>query len=263
MTEPWKEIILKDNKRFKIIVGIVLILSSFFMYALHVLIFKDLHHVLVFGFEDLAFIPIEVLVVTLLIEEFMKRREKAHLLEKLNMLIGVFYTRLGLKLLGCFVKEDLNKDNISDKMLFTPHWKDSDFDRLMEETKSFKYNLQFDGKSLAALKESLNKHEDFLTGLLQNPSLLEHESFTELLSALFHLQEEMGFRQDITSLKEYEIKHLNIDLQRVYKLLTYEYVAYMKYIKKEYPYMFVTAVIHNPYDKRSSEEIEEKIMKDY
>lgn len=254
---------MNENQKWKFKIGAMLIISSVLIYALHLLVFNDLHHILVFGLEDLAFIPIEVFIVTLVIEGVLKRREKTKLLEKLNMLIGLFYTRMGLKLLTCFVDNDPNKGKVNKQMLFSPSWTDQDFYQLMKRINGYSCGVEFDAKSLGRLKDYLHEHREFLTGMLQNPNLMEHETFTELLSAIFHLQEELDFREDISHLKDYEIKHLNIDLVRVYKLLTFEYIAYMKYVKNEYPYMFVTAMIHNPYDPRTSEEIEEEIMKNY
>jgi hypothetical protein len=35
---------------------------------------------------------------------------------------------------------------------------------------------------------------DFLVALMENPNLLEHESFTDLLWAVFHLVEELAVR---------------------------------------------------------------------
>lgn len=250
------------HKKWQIRIGIGLIISSLLIYTVHYLVFKDLHHILVFGLEDIAFIPIEVLLVTLVIEGFLQRREKARLLEKLNMLIGLFYTRMGLKVLIDFVENDDHKELIQKDMMISPDWTDRDFTKLMDKLKQYEYKISFTPKSLACLKAYLHDNRDFLTGMLQNQNLLEHETFTELLSAIFHLQDELEYRVDVEKLKDYELMHMGIDLERVYRLLTIEWVAYMKYIKEEYPYMFVTALIHNPYDPRSANEIEKELLKD-
>lgn len=249
------------NTKWKLKVGIVLVLLSLGLYGAHFLLFRDMEHILVYGFGDIAFVPLEVLLVSLVIEGFLEKREKRKILEKLNMLIGVFYTRMGLKLLQKFVENDHNKAQIAKELIITSAWTDKDFKNATQQLERYKPELKVKVEGLIFLKKFLNKHIDFLTGMLQNPNVMEHETFTELLSAVFHLNDELNYREDLEELKQYEVDHFNIDLQRVYKLLTVEWIAYMKYIKVEYPYMFLTAMVHNPYEVRDPEEIEEKLMK--
>jgi len=42
--------------------------------------------------------------------------------------------------------------------------------------------------------------------LLENPVLLEHESFTELLRSVFHLSEELEQRDDFGKLPRYRLE---------------------------------------------------------
>ena len=48
--------------------------------------------------------------------------------------------------------------------------------------------------NLDELKLFLISKRNFLLMLLENPNLLEHDAFTDLLRAVFHLTEELGFR---------------------------------------------------------------------
>lgn len=59
----------------------------------------------------------------------------------------------------------------------------------------------------------------FLLGLLTNQNLLEHEEFTDLLWATFHLLEELTYRHDFSRLPKSDLDHLVGDLNRVYALL--------------------------------------------
>jgi hypothetical protein len=43
--------------------------------------------------------------------------------------------------------------------------------------------------------------------------------------------------------------HLNGDMVRSYRLITIEWVNYMKYLKNNYPYLFSLAMRRNPFDK--------------
>ncbi len=56
----------------------------------------------------------------------------------------------------------------------------------------------------------------FLLRLLENPNILEHESFTELLWATFHMTEELEVRNSLSNIAVPDTKHLLGDLKRVY-----------------------------------------------
>jgi len=93
-----------------------------------------------------------------------------------------------------------------------------------------------------------------LLRLLENPNLLEHETFTDLLQAVFHLTEELTHREDVKQASDKDLEHLAGDIKRVYSLLVYEWVAYMEHLKAEYPYLFSLAMRTNPFDQDASPE---------
>jgi hypothetical protein len=108
---------------------------------------------------------------------------------------------------------------------------------------------------LAKLKVILLARRGFLLGLLENQNLLEHETFTDLLWAVFHLMEELDLRKDVGSLAHPDREHIAGDIKRAYVILIVEWLAYMKHLKKEYPYLFSLAVRTNPFDPGVSVEV--------
>ncbi len=62
--------------------GISLIVLSVVIYVIHYAIFRDAHHIFVFLIGHLAFLPIEVLLVTLVIHRLLNEREKRSRLEQ-------------------------------------------------------------------------------------------------------------------------------------------------------------------------------------
>ncbi|MDI6799525.1 MAG: PQQ-dependent sugar dehydrogenase [Actinomycetota bacterium] len=58
------------------------------MYLLYFSIFQDSYHIAIYLLGDIAFIPLEVLLVTLVVNELLSHREKVARLDKLNMVIG-------------------------------------------------------------------------------------------------------------------------------------------------------------------------------
>jgi hypothetical protein len=76
----------------RIWIGIFLIVLSAVVYFIHFLVFRDAHHIFVYLVGDIGFVFIEVLLVTLIIDQLLHQREKRSLLHKLNMIIGVFFS---------------------------------------------------------------------------------------------------------------------------------------------------------------------------
>lgn len=76
--------------KWQIILGVSLITLSAIFYLIHYFIFRDAHHIFIYLLGDIAFVFIEVLLVTMIIHEVLAMREKRLLLEKLNIVIGSF-----------------------------------------------------------------------------------------------------------------------------------------------------------------------------
>ena len=81
-----------------ILLGLSLIVLSIILYLIHYAIFRDTHHIFIYMIGDIAFVPIEILLVTLIIHRLLNEREKRARLEKLNMVIGTFFSAVGTKL---------------------------------------------------------------------------------------------------------------------------------------------------------------------
>jgi len=73
-----------DMKRFRwqILLGLCFIVLSTILYLIHYTIFRDSHHIFLYLIGDIAFLPIEVLLVTLIIDQLLSAREKRALLKK-------------------------------------------------------------------------------------------------------------------------------------------------------------------------------------
>jgi len=232
-----------------------LIALSASIYLLHFSIFRDAHHIFLYLIGDIAFLPIQVLLVTLIIEKLLNEREKRQMLKKLNMVIGVFFSEVGTSLLKSFSDFSPHSESIRKDLMVTNDWSNRSFSAMSKRLKSHDYRIEIQKGSLEELKRFLLEKRGFLLTLLENPNLLEHESFTELLWAVFHLTEELSFRPRLTQLTDPDYQHLTGDTKRVYVLLVAEWLAYMKHLKDNYPYLFSLAVRTNPFDPAASAEI--------
>jgi hypothetical protein len=214
----------------------------------------DPHHIFIYGLGDLAFLPVEVLLVTIIIHRLLSKREKRIRLEKLNMVIGAFFSEVGTKLLAYLSDLDPKLDEIRKGLIVTDDWSPQEFDSCCKRFKDYEYEIDAQEVNLENLKTFLVGERDFLLRLLENPNLLEHETFTDLLQAVFHLTEELTHREDVKQVSDKDLEHIAGDIKRVYSSLVYEWVAYMEHLKAEYPYLFSLAMRTNPFDQDASPE---------
>jgi hypothetical protein len=234
--------------------GILLVILSAIFYTIQYLIFQDSHAVTFYIGIDLAFLPIEVLVVVLVIETAISEREKSILLEKLNMVIGAFFSEVGTSLLVDLTQLDPKIGKMRETLQVRANWSENDFLKAKENIKDYNYHLDIDGGNqdsvdfLEETKRFLVEKRKFLLTLLENPNLLEHETFTELLYAVFHLMEELEHRPDLKQLPRADYLHLANDTTRVYGLLIQEWLHYMEHLLKYYPYLFSLAMRLNPFN---------------
>jgi len=229
-----------------------LIIMSLLLYLLHYAIFRDPHHIYIYMLGDIAFIPIEVLLVAVIVHQLLSNREKRVRLEKMNMVIGAFFSELGTTMLTFFSDYDPNLDHIRRNLIVTNDWSKEEFSRVSKLLKNYGCEIDIEKADLVYIRGFLAQKRDFLLRLLENPILLEHESFTQLLQAVFHLTDELENREELKQLPDSDRKHIAGDIKRAYALLIVEWLSYMKYARDNYPYLFSLAMRTNPFDQSAS-----------
>jgi len=229
-----------------------LVLLSVLLYAAHFAFFKDLDRMLDWAMGSIAFLPVQVLLVTLFMEKLLEQRERSAIIEKLNMVVGAFFDELGNVLLRATRSYDSNADELSRVLQVGDTWTDSAFRNGHRALDRHRYSFSVDPGEWEGIKQMLLARRDFLLRLIENPNLLEHESFTELIRAVFHLTDELSFREDTRALPREDREHLCKDLLRVYEGLCHHWLDYMKHLKHNYPYLFSLAVRTNPFDQKAS-----------
>jgi len=180
-------------------------------------------------------------------DHLLSRREQRERMEKLNMVIGVFFSEAGTRLLRMCAHMDTNLPQVRERLPKESEWTDR---RFMERAKHFSahsFRVEVDGESLAAIKIFLAEKSPLLVRLLENPNLLEHETFTDLLWAVLHIKEELEFRFDLDVVSEADLQHLRGDLERAYRLLARQWLDYMRHLCANYPYLFKVAAHRNPF----------------
>jgi voltage-gated potassium channel len=191
-------------------------------------------------------------VIANLTEMMLAKREIEGLMKKLNMVIGVFYSEVGLNLIKLFAQSDREVEKIRSDLLVSANWTDRQFKSAIDDLKKYDFSVEMELIDLGILKDFICDKRDFLVRLLENPILLEHQSFTDLLLAVFHFMEELAYRDDVKTIPESDRNHLENDIKRAYQLLTNEWLDYMRYLKASYPFLFHLAMRTNPFDRSAS-----------
>lgn len=235
--------------------GASLVASSVVIYYVQNLIFGKPEDTFFYMFQDLAFVPVQVLLVTLILNQLFKRREQLALQKKLNMVIGVFFSEVGSYLLKSFSEFDMKDGEIHSALKMTAGWTGRDFKGALDRVRAHEFAIDSNKGDLHALKGFLSDRKAFLLGLLGNPNLLEHESFTELLWAVFHLTEELSRRQSLGALPDTDHAHISGDIKRAYTLLLSEWLAYNSHLKDDYPFMYSFVVRTNPFNPDAEVEV--------
>jgi hypothetical protein len=227
--------------RFYIFVAAICAAISALLYYIHFLIFQDAHHIYIYLLGDIAYLPIEVFLVVVVIERVLTRREKQSVLYKLNMAIGAFFSEIGNYLLADLIKYFRNRDEISHNLNVNAGWTPKHFKR----ADAFAYHLKIDVDikkvDLEGLKKFFSQKRSYLLTLLENPNLLEHDRFTDLLWATTHLDEELEARPSLRDLPQADLDHL-----------ASEWLDYIQHLKVAYPFLYSLVLRTHPFQEKPS-----------
>ncbi len=243
------------TKRFIVLIGALAVSASVILYLLHFVIFRDAHHILIYLLGDLAFMPLEVYLVVIVIERLLAQQERKALHSKLNMVIGAFFMAVGNRLLADLLTNFREQENLYKTFAVSTQWQRNDYKLARALALKIKLKVEFNLIDLEALKGFLCDQRPFLLSLMENPNLLEREAFSELLWAITHLAEELEARKSLKSLSETDLKHLEGDINRFYDRLVFEWLNYAEHLQTHYPYFFSLLVRTHPFQHAPTPEV--------
>jgi hypothetical protein len=204
---------------------------------------------------DVAFLFLQVAIVTLVLDRLLRNRERQATKHKLNMVIGAFFSELGTGLLGRLAIADLALEEVRVDLIPTQEWTTADYTRAKAALAAHHPHIDITACDLYELKGILEEEKRFVLGLLGNQALLEHEEFSELLWAITHLAEELAVRDSLDDIPTPDRIHITGDVKRVYTLLVHEWLEYVRHLQLQYPYLFSLAVRTNPLDPQAKAEV--------
>jgi hypothetical protein len=228
--------------------AIILVGLSAAVYGIHYVIFKDARSIFFYLIMDIAFLFLNVLIVALIINRLLEYRAKQVILNHLNMAIGTFFSEIGMDVIKLCITFDQKTDDIREKLAHPNAWKEPDYSKIKMNIIKHVSGIDSTKGDLEELKRQLICKRPFLLSLLQNQNLLEHESFTDMLWATFHVTDELANRKSTSNLSETDYKHLSGDITRMYQLVLICWIDYLKHLARDYPYLYSLAIRTNPFD---------------
>jgi len=191
-------------------------------------------------------------IVACITEIFLKRREESFRREKLNMVVGLFFSELGTGLLRQFTQLDPEIGILQQMLKVSNKWTKEDFRKTSKTINKHRFTIDSRQGDLLAMREYLQNRANCLLRMLENPILQERGNFPDLLRAIFHLRDELLNRVILSELPDTDRQHLEGDIVRIYKLLVVEWLAYMCYLKDNYGYLLSLAMRINPFDPNAN-----------
>ena len=168
------------------------------------------------------------------------------------MVVCAFFSELGNRLLQDLFQHFDNRSEIATHLNITASWTKKDFQKAVAFADHFKVEVDCRNIDLGELRAFLAQKREFLLTLLENPSLLEHDRFTDLLWAVTHLDEELEARPSLTGLPDKDLEHLAGDIRRMYDNLASEWLDYVQHLKSKYPFLFSLVLRTHPFQEQQS-----------
>lgn len=228
-----------------ILVSLLVILAAT-IYFIQFLIFRKQEDTFFYLLQDLAFVPIQVLIVTLIFNKILNVMEAQKKIKRINVIISSFFIEVGTPIIKEMTKLNLNIHELY-RLIEIKELTETRESLLIKRIREFDFQIQVDSTNLKNLKGMMNGNRTYLLNMLSNDNLLEHDSFTDMLWAVFHVGDELKSCHDIDKLTKDETLHIANDVHRAYSALIYQWIHYMRYLHREYPFLYASEIKKIPF----------------
>lgn len=235
-----------------VLLFLLLVFISLIVYIIQLVQFHSPRDTAFYFLQDFAFLPLQVAIVTLILGNILNKREKQTRIKKINMIISPFFNEIGTDLMILFLQHYSPPQDLQEALHVKANWKSVDFQRVLLFICQYHFEMDSRIIDLLRLKSLLAQKRLFLLTVLENPNLLEHESFTDMLWAVFHLTDELQAREKLDELPDSDLNHLTIDIKRVFQALLQQWVLHLKHLQAEYPFLFSLEIRRNPFHNSGS-----------
>jgi len=139
-------------------------------------------------------LPVNALIVVVVLDKLLKWHERQSMLKKMNIVIGVFFSEMGIRLLTMFSSFDKAGQEIRKDLLIGDRCRTRIMRSPEKNIKKIDFAIDARNGNLQEMHDYFVQQRSFVLALMENPNLLEHESFTDMLLAASHLMEELSMK---------------------------------------------------------------------
>lgn len=230
---------------------VLLLLLSSALYLLQLTWFHAPRDTFFYLLQDFAFLPVQVALVSIALSRIISVREKRERLQKTHIMISAFFSEIGTELMNRLVLCGNIVNELDPHLNIEARWSQKEFREAASFVKNKTLPVSCSAENLEDIKALLIEKRMYILVMLGNPTLLEHEAFTDMLWAILHLTDELLARNSLIDLLDTDVAHLNNDVRRALSAIIVHWIGYMNYIKSEYPFLFSLETRRNPLNRYS------------
>ena len=201
--------------RFNHVVMIILLSLAVVFFVLQFIIFHNAEESGFLFFQDLMFLPLHILLVTFILDRILLSREKQERLQQIHIVISAFFSEIGTDALREVGAAIADRQQIAEKLDMKPDWGAKAFEKAADALKGHTFHR---GARCAhaeyATRKNYRRKRRTCCRCSPIPTLLEHDTFTDMLWALYHLTDELENRKEFSTLPESDIAHMAGDITR-------------------------------------------------
>lgn len=129
-------------KRFRnnILLVFILTISSICLYSIQIRIFQKPQDTAFYFRQDLAFVPVQAIIVTLVLNKLLSIIEKRYTAKKINVIISAFFSELGTSILLELARLNENQDDLS-QMLKINQLNKENINAIKKMVNQFSYSI--------------------------------------------------------------------------------------------------------------------------
>ena len=146
------------------------VLTSAVIYYVHFLIFRDSTFIFKYFVAQMGFLPISTALVTIVLNQLMGKRDKNIRLQKLNMVIGAFFSDVGTDLLKTLASSDHEAQSFGQYLKLNSSWSKSDFEQAKRNIQDINLDKSNLNTQLEELKSFLFLKRNHLLRLWKIPT---------------------------------------------------------------------------------------------
>ncbi|MEA5084958.1 MAG: hypothetical protein VB018_12555 [Lachnospiraceae bacterium] len=133
-----------------VIMIIFLTALSAITYYVQYLLFHQTENTVFYLLQDLAFVPIQVGMVTLIINRFLNEMDNRKKIKKINVIISTFFIEIGVPIISTISKFNGNNDILFEKISIK-EMSSKEYNKLIKEVKEFKFDIYAEPSKLDEL----------------------------------------------------------------------------------------------------------------